>query len=362
MNAAATLPACLLRHCCERPGDVALRKKDLGRWHEWTWVEYAQQVARVAGGLRACGVESAAPRSSPTTAGVARRGHRRTGDRRASWASIRRARPPSSSTSMRHSGAKSIAEDEEQVDKGLAVRSDLADLGDIFGTICGVRSGAVRRWTESTAPSRSTSRTCSASSTPRRPRSSLARPGRPGRRRERCSRTRTCCTRRPRCLRHLQWRTRSSHTCRCATSPSGSFRAGCSRPGRRQLRRAVSRSGRTCAKSSRRSSSGSHACGEHAGERRGADGRREPGEAPGVAGGAGASGGSATCSPSARCARSLGIVAGARGHLAQRPRSRQALEVLRADRRSRARGWPARCTALATATPGSPNCCSASKT
>ena len=56
MSAPATLPACLIRHARERPGDVALRKKDLGRWEEWTWADYEQRVARVAAGLRACGI------------------------------------------------------------------------------------------------------------------------------------------------------------------------------------------------------------------------------------------------------------------------------------------------------------------
>ena len=152
MNAAATLPACLLRHARERPGDVALRKKDLGRWHEWTWAEYAQQVARVAGGLRACGVESgdriaiqSENRPEWLVADIAAQ---------AIGAIVVGIYPTSPAAEleylMRHSGAKLlIAEDEEQVDKGLAVRSDLADLGDIFVIDPrGVRSDAVRRWDE----------------------------------------------------------------------------------------------------------------------------------------------------------------------------------------------------------------------
>ena len=152
MSSAATLPACLLRHARERPEDVALRKKDLGRWHEWTWAEYAQRVARVAAGLRACGVEpgdrvaiQSENRPEWLIADLAAQ---------AIGAIVVGIYPTSPAAEleylMRHSGAKLlIAEDEEQADKALAVRSDLPDLGELFVVDPrGVRSDAVRHWEE----------------------------------------------------------------------------------------------------------------------------------------------------------------------------------------------------------------------
>jgi len=152
VSSAATLPACLLRHARERPEDVALRKKDLGRWHEWTWAEYAQRVARVAAGLRACGVEpgdrvaiQSENRPEWLIADLAAQ---------AIGAIVVGIYPTSPAAEleylMRHSGAKLlIAEDEEQADKALAVRSDLPDLGELFVVDPrGVRSDAVRHWEE----------------------------------------------------------------------------------------------------------------------------------------------------------------------------------------------------------------------
>ena len=152
MSGPATLPACLLRHARERPGDVALRKKDMGRWQEWTWAEYEQRVARVAAGLRACGVEpgdriaiQSENRPEWLVADVAAQ---------AIGAVVVGVYPTSPAAEleylMRHSGSKLlIAEDEEQVDKALAVRADLPDLGDVFVMNArGVREGDARRWEE----------------------------------------------------------------------------------------------------------------------------------------------------------------------------------------------------------------------
>jgi long-chain acyl-CoA synthetase len=50
------MPSMLLAHARERADAVALREKHRGRWREFTWSEYADRVARVAGGLRALGV------------------------------------------------------------------------------------------------------------------------------------------------------------------------------------------------------------------------------------------------------------------------------------------------------------------
>ena len=54
--APATLPGLLLAHAEARPAAVALRKKDLGRWREYRWEEYARRSARVGLGLLEIGV------------------------------------------------------------------------------------------------------------------------------------------------------------------------------------------------------------------------------------------------------------------------------------------------------------------
>src|SRR5918997_6649602 len=53
----SSLPALLLGHARKRPEAPAIREKRRGRWHELTWSEYAQRVARAAHGLRGLGVE-----------------------------------------------------------------------------------------------------------------------------------------------------------------------------------------------------------------------------------------------------------------------------------------------------------------
>ncbi len=53
----STLPDLLLGHARGRPEAPALREKKRGRWHEYSWSDYAQRVARVAGALRELGVE-----------------------------------------------------------------------------------------------------------------------------------------------------------------------------------------------------------------------------------------------------------------------------------------------------------------
>jgi long-chain acyl-CoA synthetase len=51
-----TLCARLLENAGEHPDDIAIREKYRGIWREWTWAEYARRVASVAAGLRALGV------------------------------------------------------------------------------------------------------------------------------------------------------------------------------------------------------------------------------------------------------------------------------------------------------------------
>lgn len=122
-----TLPGALLRQATERPADVALRHKRLGRWVELTWAGYADQVACVASGLQQLGVG---------------RGERVVlqGDNRPEWViadlaiqaigAVSVGVPPDAPVDelqsvMDQCGACAIvAEDEEQLDKALAVRRD----------------------------------------------------------------------------------------------------------------------------------------------------------------------------------------------------------------------------------------------
>jgi long-chain acyl-CoA synthetase len=128
---AGSLPAHVLRHAAERPDAVALRDKHLGRWRETTWKGYAERIARAAGGLRGLGVGP--------------------GDRvaihaenRVEWVvadlavqalgAISVGIYPTSPEAeveylLGHSGARVVvAEDEEQLDKALAVRARVPGL------------------------------------------------------------------------------------------------------------------------------------------------------------------------------------------------------------------------------------------
>ncbi|HMG44829.1 MAG TPA: AMP-binding protein [Acidimicrobiales bacterium] len=126
-----SLPARLLERAAEMPERVALRKQHLGVWKQYTWADYAERVAASGMGLRALGVEP--------------------GDRvavhslnRPAWlladlgaqgiGAMTVGVYPTCPTAeveylLAHSGAKVlVAEDEEQVDKVLAVRDRLPDL------------------------------------------------------------------------------------------------------------------------------------------------------------------------------------------------------------------------------------------
>ena len=127
----STLPALLLQRAQSTPHRVAMRKKDLGIWKQYTWADYAARAATVGLGLRGLGVEP--------------------GDRvavhslnRPAWAladmgaqgigAITVGVYPTSPAAeleylLGHSGSKVlIAEDEEQVDKALEVRAELDAL------------------------------------------------------------------------------------------------------------------------------------------------------------------------------------------------------------------------------------------
>lgn len=128
---ATTLPAILLDRARSQPNEVALRKKELGRWKEYDWRVYATRAARIAGGLRAIGVKSgdrvaihAENRPGWVMADLAIQG----------IGAVSVGIYPTSPAAevaylMDHSGAAVlIAEDEEQLDKALAVRHELPGL------------------------------------------------------------------------------------------------------------------------------------------------------------------------------------------------------------------------------------------
>jgi long-chain acyl-CoA synthetase len=54
---APTLPAMFVRRVRAHPDELALRKKELGRWKEYTWHEYGARVTQIAAALRAIGVQ-----------------------------------------------------------------------------------------------------------------------------------------------------------------------------------------------------------------------------------------------------------------------------------------------------------------
>ncbi|MGI9098728.1 MAG: AMP-dependent synthetase/ligase [Solirubrobacteraceae bacterium] len=130
-GAAATLPALLLERARADGDRVALRHKRLGRWEETTWAQYAARAAAVGLGLRALGVQP--------------------GDRvavhsenRPEWlvcdlgiqgvGAITVGVYPTSPAAeveylLRDCGAVAIVcEDEEQLDKALAVRERVPEL------------------------------------------------------------------------------------------------------------------------------------------------------------------------------------------------------------------------------------------
>jgi long-chain acyl-CoA synthetase len=129
--AGATLPALLLQRADEAPTRVAMRKKDLGVWKQYTWADYADRAAAAGLGLRALGVEPgdrvaihSLNRPAWVLADVGAQG----------IGAVSVGVYPTSPAAeveylLGHSGARVlIDEDEEQVDKALAVRSRLPAL------------------------------------------------------------------------------------------------------------------------------------------------------------------------------------------------------------------------------------------
>jgi len=123
-----TLCARLLEHARERAGEVAIREKYRGVWREWTWAEYARRVASVAAGLRSLGVGPgdrvaihSENRPEWVVADLAVQGL---------GACTVGVYPTSPAAEVEYVLAHSeasvlIAEDEEQLDKALEVRSRL---------------------------------------------------------------------------------------------------------------------------------------------------------------------------------------------------------------------------------------------
>jgi long-chain acyl-CoA synthetase len=127
----SSLPALLLGHARERPDAPALREKHRGRWRETTWAGYAERVARAAHGLRALGVGPgdrvavhAENRPEWVIADLAIQG----------LGAVSVGIYPTSPAAeveylLAHSEAVVlVAEDEEQLDKALAVRDRLPAL------------------------------------------------------------------------------------------------------------------------------------------------------------------------------------------------------------------------------------------
>ncbi len=56
-SAATTFPRLLLAHAQQRPGDAALREKEYGIWHSFSWRQLAEMVQALAHGLHQAGVQ-----------------------------------------------------------------------------------------------------------------------------------------------------------------------------------------------------------------------------------------------------------------------------------------------------------------
>jgi long-chain acyl-CoA synthetase len=126
-----SLASIVLRRARTTPDRVALRKKDLGRWKTYTWDDYGRRVTDVARGLAELGVEPGdrvAIHSENRPAWLfADLGTQALG---AVAVGVYPTSPPAEVLYvLDHSEAKVlVAEDEEQVDKVLAVRKQLKKL------------------------------------------------------------------------------------------------------------------------------------------------------------------------------------------------------------------------------------------
>jgi len=130
-RSATSLPALLLEQAGRRPTKVALRKKDLGRWKEYTWADYLARVQAVGLGLLDLGVEKgervaihSSNRPAWLFADMAAQGLG------AISVGIYPTNPPAEVEYLLADSEATvlIAEDEEQLDKALAVRDRLPAL------------------------------------------------------------------------------------------------------------------------------------------------------------------------------------------------------------------------------------------
>jgi long-chain acyl-CoA synthetase len=128
---ASTLPAMLLRRAAEMGDRPAMRHHRMGVWEQWSWRDYADQAARVGMALVELGVEpgdriAIHSRNRPEWL-IADVGAQGVG---AAPVGIYPTSPaPEVEYLMAHSGAVVlITEDEEQLDKVLAVRGRLPEL------------------------------------------------------------------------------------------------------------------------------------------------------------------------------------------------------------------------------------------
>ena len=129
-----SLPSMLLARARERPDAVALREKHRGLWRQWTWAEYAERCAHVGLGLLELGVEPgdrvaihAENRPEWVVADLGAQGI---------GAVVTGIYPTSPAAEVEylldHSESVVLfAEDEEQLDKALAVRDRLSRLRSI---------------------------------------------------------------------------------------------------------------------------------------------------------------------------------------------------------------------------------------
>ncbi len=128
---ATTLPALLRQRAAERPAALALRHKKFGRWREYSWGEYAECAARAGLGLLALGVrhgERVAIHSENRPEWLfADLGAQGIG---AAVVGVYPTSPPDEVEYLLHHSESVvlIAEDEEQLDKTLAVRARLPHL------------------------------------------------------------------------------------------------------------------------------------------------------------------------------------------------------------------------------------------
>jgi long-chain acyl-CoA synthetase len=128
-SAPRTVPGWLLHQARERPRATALRVKDLGRWQETTWAEYAERVAGVGRALMHMGVAPGSRvaiisgnRAEWMITDLAIQG---TG---AATVTVSVTAPPGQTAEMLTAAEVDVAivEDEEQLDKVTEVRDRLA--------------------------------------------------------------------------------------------------------------------------------------------------------------------------------------------------------------------------------------------